>query len=223
MDVEAGGNDRIFWARKAEFPAWQEQTDRMSTTDANSKSALGFLTVIEHPEHGLFGGYLLLNLAGRPLEFHCTTPVKPNRAQRILYGFTLEPYLCGEQIGQALLRKAEIAPLAICTDREAAMAVRQYVDAPVALVLRSEEELQIAPAGGDAASPAAKTWRLDGAHASRPPYTVFRLGRNRLAVPVAATGDREQIASRLEGLADWFDLAEPFARIREAIEEARRV
>ena len=54
------------------------------------KPALGFLTVVEHPQHGLFGGYLLLNHGGRPLEFHCTAPIKPNRAQEILYGPTLD-------------------------------------------------------------------------------------------------------------------------------------
>ena len=42
---------------------------------------------------------MLLNLAGRPLEFHCTAPVKPNRVQQILYGPSLQPYLYGEQIG----------------------------------------------------------------------------------------------------------------------------
>src|SRR5688500_11494160 len=59
--------------------------------------ALGFLTVVEHDQFGLVGGYLILNSSGRPLEFHCTAPVKPSRAQQILYGPTLTPYLYGEQ------------------------------------------------------------------------------------------------------------------------------
>ncbi len=84
--------------------------------DDKSPTALGFLTVIEHPQHGLMGGYLVLNGAGRPLEFHCTAPVKPNRAQQILYGPTLEPFLYGEQIGQALVAKSQLEPLLICTD-----------------------------------------------------------------------------------------------------------
>jgi hypothetical protein len=63
--------------------------------DGFGSAALGFLAVVEHELHGLFGGYLLLNATGRPLEFHCTAPVRPNRAQQILYGPTLEPYLYG--------------------------------------------------------------------------------------------------------------------------------
>ena len=70
----------------------------MAAAHVPSSRLMGFLTVVEHPEFGLFGGYLLLNWAGRPLEFHCTAPLKPNRAQEILYGPTLEPFLYGEQM-----------------------------------------------------------------------------------------------------------------------------
>ena len=111
----------------------------MSNTDAKSKPALGFLTVIEHPQYGLFGGYLVLNTAGRPLEFHCTAPIKPNRAQQILYGPTLESFLYGEQIGQTLVNQASIPPMLICTDREPALAAREHVSMPVVLVLPPED------------------------------------------------------------------------------------
>ena len=37
-----------------------------------------------------------------------------------------------------------------------------------------------------------------------------------------ASGDQDTIAKRLALSADSFDLAEPFERIREAIDEARR-
>lgn len=84
--------------------------------NAAAKSpAIGFLTVVEHAEFGLFGGYLILNVAGRPLEFHCTAPIKANRAQEILYGATLREYLY-EQIAPALLAKGKTTPIVICTD-----------------------------------------------------------------------------------------------------------
>ena len=60
---------------------------------ASETAALGFITVCEHAELGTIGGYLILNASARPLEFHCTTPVKPTRAQEILYGATLKPVL----------------------------------------------------------------------------------------------------------------------------------
>lgn len=109
----------------------------MRARDAKSPLALGFLTVTQHPQWGLIGGYLVLNALGRPLEFHCTAPVRPTRAQRILYGPTLEPYLYGEQIGQALVTKASTAAVAICTDHPAVLAVSEFVSMPVLLVLEA--------------------------------------------------------------------------------------
>lgn len=190
----------------------------MSSSDAKSKSALGFLSVINDPDDGLFGGYLVLNLAGRPLEFHCTAPVKPNRAQQILYGPTLEPYLYGEQIGQALLAKAKLEPLAVCTDQEPVLAVREFTKAPVALVLPSAT----APAGDGSVKADAKVWRIDAPHAGSTTIHAFQLGRNRLGVPETAASDEKILVERLTEAAAAFDLAEPFQRIREAIEEARR-
>ena len=86
--------------------------------------AIGFLTVTRDVEQGLFGGYLVLNFLGRPLEFHCTAPVRPNRAQEILYGPTLDPYLVGERIGQALLETSvECHP---CSRMEETLGVGGY-------------------------------------------------------------------------------------------------
>src|SRR6266436_3036219 len=110
----------------------------MPADGAKSQSALGFLTVLEHAQHGLMGGYLVLNAAGRPLEFHCTAPIKPNRAQEILYGPTLEPFLYGEQIGRTLVEKSAVEVQLFCTDLAAVLAVREHVSPPVALVLPPE-------------------------------------------------------------------------------------
>ena len=192
--------------------------------------SLGFLTVLDYGQEGLFGGYLTLNLSGRPLEFHCTAPIKPNRAQEILYGPTLEPYLYGEQIGMTLLAKAASRPLVVCTDRQAALSVREFVDVPVALVIPPQDgELDDgAKDGSESPAPESpvpksqKTWRIDSAHADGSDLAEFHLGRNHLAVPTRLSEDRRAITERLHDLGESFDLAEPFTRIREAIEEARR-
>lgn len=179
----------------------------MAGGDAKPQT-LGFLTVVEQPT-GLFGGYLLLNLLGRPVEFHCTTPVKPNRAQEILYGPTLAPYLYGELIGQTLVNKASHKPLAVFTDAAPAMALREQVGMPVVEVWRADED--------------ATQLRIDGPQAApRPALATFRWGANALAVDPLHGGDREAVLDRLRGVVDSFDLSEPFARIREAIDEAQR-
>jgi hypothetical protein len=205
----------------------------------HSKPAIGFLTVIEHPQHGLFGGYLVLNLAGRPLEFHCTAPIKPNRAQQILYGPTLESFLYGEQIGSTLLGHAKTLPLAICTDREPVLSLRDLVDLPVALVLPPEGpgesdgtglEAHPTAAVGESQAGHAETGckpilpalRLDAAHGRGPRLITFELGRNRLALSQPKGDDRTRLSERLREAARSLDLWEPFTRIREAIEEAQQ-
>src|SRR6187397_2785486 len=108
----------------------------MAVSGSQTLPALGFYTVTEDAEVGIVGGLLILNIAGRPLEFHCTAPLKPNRAQEILYGPTLRPFLYGEQIGQTLLSKTKSETLFICTDVEPAMGARETISLPM-LLMRS--------------------------------------------------------------------------------------
>jgi hypothetical protein len=151
------------------------------------------------------------------LEFHCTAPVKPNRAQQILFGPTLEPYLYGEQIGQTLVSKGAATPAVVYTDVPPALAMRDFVDMPVALVLAADES----PAQQvSAAAPAQSQWRVDRSHKLSGAIT-FALGANRLAVTERHRADEKTILSRWLAL-DSFDLAEPFERIRDAIAEAQR-
>lgn len=186
----------------------------MGSREARSLAALGFLTVVEHEQHGFFGGYLVLNTSGRPIEFHCTAPVKPNRAQEILFGPALEPYLYGEQIGQTLIAKSDTAPIAICTDIPAALSLREFVETPVALVKPWADSE--AP---DAA--AAVPARSDRPHTGKLPH-FFQLGRNQVAVAAAYAQDETALSTSLAELAERFDLFEPFGRIRGAIDEAQR-
>lgn len=177
---------------------------------------IGFLTVMEHEGQGVFGGYLVLNTGGRPIEFHCTAPVRPNRAQEILYGPTLKPYLYGEQIGQALLAKAKSNPLLVFTDLSAVLALRGHSSMPVTLVADEEAEYD-----------RRSQHRLDGPHSGPPMPAASRLhyfsvGGQRLAVEVSQRSDEAEIQKRWANYAQDFDLLEPFGRIREAIDEARR-
>ena len=192
----------------------------MEKTSSKPKSLVGFLTVVEHAQHGLFGGYLILNFAGRPIEFHCTAPVKANRAQQILYGPTLDSFLYGEQIGATLISHAKSSPLAICTDREPVLALGELIDLPVAMVLPRDDSSGSGPTsvpiGGQT------VLRLDPAHQQGPRLLTFELGRNRLALAHSNESARRELNERLSGVAESLDLWEPFTRIREAIEEAQQ-
>lgn len=200
----------------------------MKPSGQKSLPAIGFLTVTRDAEHGLFGGYLVLNHLGRPMEFHCTAPVRPNRAQEILYGPTLEPYLYGERIGQTLLRKSSLSPVLAVTDVEPVMAARAFVSVPLALVARRPA---LAEAGSaelaDVGSPTLLGQRLR----RDPPHPAPRASRIRLtsldacggclAVAADYPGDVECVRRCWPLFAEQIDLEEPFGRIRDAIEEAR--
>ncbi|MGI8979784.1 MAG: hypothetical protein ACR2FY_11220 [Pirellulaceae bacterium] len=169
-------------------------------TTGKNVPAIGFLTVTEHAEHGLFGGYLILNVSGRPLEFHCTAPLKPSRAQEILYGPTLRPFLFGEQIGQTLLAKSRVKPFFVCTDAEPMLAAREFSDVPLLLVQTAEDE-----------------------HPSTRHGEPFALGRRKVFTAPAHTDDRSVALEKWSTIhADALDLLEPFTRIREALEEAQK-
>lgn len=176
----------------------------MSSSRPKTLPAIGFLTVREHAEHGLFGGYLVLNAVGRPLEFHCTVPVKANRAQEILYGPTLKSFLYSEQIGQTLVSKAKSEPIIVCTDVELALGTREFCSPPVVLVV------------GRPASAPAETAPSSAAPSSK--LRQFALGKNALAIDV--DDDPQRIIDLWGPFADELDLLEPFGRIRDAIDEA---
>ena len=188
----------------------------MSGPDAKSAAALGFLTVHQDESRGLLGGYLILNAAGRPLEFHCTAPVKPNRAQEILYGPTLSPYLYGEQIGQTLVLQGTNKPPILCTDLSEMLCLGEHVTQPVVLVRQGD----FADSGVHESE--AKNFRLDESHAGTPRMVTFKAGARCVALASERASEEQRVTRELESLPEGFDLLEPFARIRQAIAEAGR-
>lgn len=172
---------------------------------AGSVAAVGFLAVAELKE-GLCGGYLVLNPAGRPLEFHCTAPVKANRAQEILYGPTLAPYLYGEQIAAALVAKAKVPVSAVYCDAEPILALRPLVETPVAFVGHvSNVPAELSAAG----------------EGELETYPTFICHGHTLTVATAFAHDRSAVEASCQLLALEFDLSEPFERIREALSETQ--
>lgn len=92
-------------------------TQPATDSTGNKANTFGYLLVVEGDDQGLTGGYLIVSDQGRPLEFHCTETLHPNRAQEILFGATLRSYLIAEQIGGALLKRAQFkADLLIVND-----------------------------------------------------------------------------------------------------------
>jgi hypothetical protein len=161
--------------------------------------------VLESSEHGLFGGYLVLSPQGRPLEFRCSTPVIATRAQEILYGPTLRPYLLTDVIGQSLVAGSEISVEVILTDER---------DMLQLALLRREEVLHVERLARDASATVSE-------------HMPILLGNSiefhgcRITAASTFTADAARLRWNLEPLAANVFLAEPFDRIRAALTEAQ--
>ncbi len=159
---------------------------------------LGFLTSIELPGGGYVGGLLVTNRFGRPLEFQCTTPVRPNRTQEILYGPTLRPFLLGELIGRTLIEKAAVKPDLVLADAEDLLELRSHITQPVAVVERSDSQ---ASQNGD---------------------RDVVVGQQRLRFHAAHPDDSAKWTTSENSFPDHADLFEPFDLVREALQETMK-
>lgn len=171
----------------------------MTASSPRALPTVGFLSVVEDEAMGFFGGYLVLNTSGRPVEFHCTAPVQPSRAQRILYGPTLRPHVYAERIAPALLEKPKSRPAFICTDSADCLGARDQCSAPMIWLSGDVRQDEV-----------------------RPGWHSFSLGE--LPARTLSRHATDEEAIRLVW-SDWlidFDLLEPFGRIREAISEAQK-
>ncbi|MCA9057080.1 MAG: hypothetical protein KDA85_01215 [Planctomycetaceae bacterium] len=166
----------------------------MSNSGKSEQLRLGFLETLEVEGRGHVGGLLVTNQCGRPLEFQCTTPVKPNRTQEILYGTTLRPWLLGELIGGTLLERVSIKPDLIVTSD------------PDVLELRNHSSIPVACTAADVADE----------------ESTVQLGGQKLRFHGSHGADRTAVSARTHLVPDQADLAEPLERVREALAETVR-
>jgi hypothetical protein len=188
------------------------------------QTVFGYLSALHSPEHGYFGGYLLVSGLGRPLEFHCTAPVRPSRAQEILYGPTLPSYLVGEQIGSTLLAAAQLTPCLILTDHVEAIGALRPPAVPLVLVLSrhaSDNAGKLKQGLEDESASTHTCEPVGGANQLwSQPFAAFNY---QLRHASGSESQRAEIVALLAKLAERVDLAEPFGRIHEAIREAQRI
>jgi hypothetical protein len=167
---------------------------------------LGFLTAIEVPNSGYVGGMLVTNRFGRPLEFQCTAPVRPNRTQEILYGPTLRPFLLGELIGKTLVQRVDVKPHLVLTEQTDLLELRNHISIPVALI--SEDSIASRPQPNPLLEAVPEA-----------PVKSIQIGRLALRFHQSHQQDREAVQQATRRVSNEVDLSEPFDRIRAALKE----
>jgi len=182
----------------------------MSSSAKPETFRLGFLTAIEAEGHGFVGGLLVTNHLGRPLEFQCTAPLKPNRTQEILYGPTLLPFVLSDLIGRTLLEKVSVQPDLVLAERFEILTLREQIETPVACL---EEETQ-----HDRTTKTEKSASSNSNGSEAP----MQLGRQKIRFHDAHQDDRSTLGRRSAMVPNEADLREPFERVREALMETIR-
>ncbi len=178
----------------------------MSEESKQDELRLGFLTAMEVPNSGYVGGLLVTNRFGRPLEFQCTAPVRPNRTQEILYGPTLRPFLLGELIGQTLVERVDVKPHLVLTEQTDLLELRNHISIPVALI--KEVSIAVRPQPSPLLEAVPET-----------PARSIQIGRHALRFHQAHQQDREAVQQATGVISHKVDLSEPFDRIRDALNE----
>jgi hypothetical protein len=105
---------------------------------------LGYLRIIEIAPNLFRGAILMTDLRGKPQDFRCTSAIKPNAIQRVLYGGTLSEHMALELCGLPLLKALPREPAVLLADRPDLLVLRQQTEVPMLWIRR---QLEIQPQG----------------------------------------------------------------------------
>jgi len=166
---------------------------------------LAFVTLMEVEDGILRGGILVTDDHGKPVEFRCTSPIRPNPVQRTLYGGTLMPHIAVELVGKPLVQAVQAALDVVLVQNEEFLSLRTRCDKPLLLARRQGEDMQLS----------------EDSDKSRPEEVLSSPSGKFAPVVVTCHWDYpNDIAQCKEGLGWMFsncDLVEPFERVKTAL------
>jgi hypothetical protein len=152
------------------------------------------------------GAVLITDDWGKPLEFRCTAPVKPNAVQRTLYGQTLLPHILVELIGAPLLQAVQESPEIIIIQDYLFFDLRHKTNTPIVRLQRQGAEVKLSAEDGQKAKQgvvASESGKFD-------PIIM--------EVHWQFTGDMDCSRERLREMFGRWDLVEPFDRLAKGLE-----
>lgn len=177
-------------------------------------ATIGYFTTVESERTGWTGGLLVLNSAGRPLEFQCTLPIRPTRSHEILFGSTLREHLIAEVIGPTLLQKCRTPISLLCCQQVEALALQENLSTKTNYLTGTTETSRATVVGlveeSDGTSASAIS-SLDG-------HESLEIANASILVAMEQV---EAARDAIAKLSDLMDTTEPFERITEAIREAQ--
>jgi hypothetical protein len=179
-----------------------------NTETSNGKTRLGFLGYMEFDNATAYRGAILITDEwGKPLEFRCTAPVKPNAVQRTLYGQTLMPHILVELVGRPLLDAVQEKPEVVVIQESRFFDLRRKTETPLIRVRRQGTEVDVRADDQD----------------DKPKPVVIPSDSGKFEALVMEPHwqfgeDTEFCRDRIRELFGRWDLVEPFERLTKGLE-----
>lgn len=186
----------------------------MAADSAYRGLKLAFLSYVE-TEKGLAGrgAALVTDHVTKPLEFRCTTPVRPSPVQRTLYGATLRSHIAVDDlVGVPLIGAIQERPQVVIVQDMAFLGLRPNIAHHMVCISKQGERFADESGGNSKES-------------RDPGVLLCDSGRFQPLNAITHWEHSGELSAILEILRPVFshaDLLEPFARIEKAIAEVER-
>lgn len=116
-------------------PGWKRDAWREVPPDAR----IGYLRTAELAPAIYIGGVLVTDLTGSPQLFHYTDPIRPNRIQQVIYGYSLERYCRVDIVASALMAQITDLPALYVVSDAFLLHAEKHTTVPVVALNASDE------------------------------------------------------------------------------------
>lgn len=157
------------------------------------------------------GAFLLTDTETKPLEFRCTTPIRPTNLQKMLYGGVLDKHIKVDLIGLPLMKSIKDNNTVILVRDKMLLEMRPNLDIPVVALSRDDEidvsiESDRKPEGNNC---------LLSSEAGKFESIIVSVHKDYI-------NEREEWRAKLSEVFKGHDLLEPFSRIGSALNQINK-
>jgi hypothetical protein len=155
---------------------------------------IAYFTIFKSENEKYSGGLLIVNEKGLPLSFKYTTPIQPGKIQKIIFGNNLKSYLASEIIGKKLLSEEKELSFIFVDDSE----IIEFVETDKNLLFLKE------------------TYNQSENHFKGTEGAIITSPNRGLKIQ-SSKEITSEIFEKIKNFSDYFDLYEPFSRLKEAL------
>ena len=181
----------------------------METKEINLK--LVFIAVEKFEDNANSrGAFLITDMETKPLEFRCTSTIKPTSLQKILYGGILDKHVKVDLIGLPLIKSIKDKNTVVLVRDKVLLEMRPYIDVPIIALLKDDEIAKTSDSEESELDNCALS-----SEAGQFESIVISVHKNYL-------NEREELRVKLSEVFKNHDLLEPFFRIGSALNQINR-